>query len=139
MKPARDRSYYVPYLYYLLVCICLPTIEESVDLDMVPLDGLFWSGFDSEYRSIVLPRFADIVLYQLRLSSSTEPHTKIRTSSTLSSLRSCYYSLIFRYNRGRKIELGGWSEGRVGIIALIRARGYLVSSRRIYLNGCQLT
>ena len=34
MKPARDRSYHVPYLYYLLVCICLPTIE-SVDLDMV--------------------------------------------------------------------------------------------------------
>lgn len=89
-------------------------------MDMVPLDGLFWSGFDSEYRSIAL--------------SHQDPHV---FHPVILEIVLLFFDLPLQSRAQDRV--GGWSEGRVGIIALIRARGYLVSSRWIYLNGCQLT
>ena len=47
--------------------------EESVDLDIVPLDRLLRSSFDPEHGNVVPSIFANIIQYQLRLARFIEP------------------------------------------------------------------
>lgn len=55
------------------MAVVLPTIEESVDLDIIAFDRIFRSSFDPEHGSTVPSIFADVVQHQLRLTRSTEP------------------------------------------------------------------
>ena len=46
VEPALDRRHRIFHLHHLVAYIRLVTIEESVELDIVPLDRLVRSSFD---------------------------------------------------------------------------------------------
>ncbi|KAL9632738.1 MAG: hypothetical protein Q9164_005130, partial [Protoblastenia rupestris] len=73
LKPALNRRHRILYLLHILTCTCLPTVEESVDLDIVALNRLLRSRLDPEHASVVLSMLADIVKHQLRFARSPKP------------------------------------------------------------------
>ena len=107
-------------------------MEELVDLNIVALDRLLRSSFDPEHSSVVPSIFADVVQHQLRLPRSTEPphHQDPHVSHpVILEVVQLFFDLLVQ-SRSRD-EVGDWSEGRVGIVALIGARRNLGSRRRI--------
>lgn len=132
VEPALDRSHRIFYLHHLVACIHLATREESVDLNIVPLDRLLRSSFDPEHGGIVLSIFADVIQHQLRLARSTEPpqHQDPHVfHPVILEVVQLFFDLLVQ-PRARNV-VGDRSEGRVGVMALIRATGDLGSSRRI--------
>ena len=61
LKPALDRRHRIFHLHYLVTFIYLATVEESVDLDIIPFDRLLRSSFDPEHGGVILSIFADVI------------------------------------------------------------------------------
>ena len=127
-----DRRHHVLHLHHLLTGICLPTIEESVVLNIVPLDRLLHSSFDLKYNCIVPSILADVVQHQLRFARSTEPphHQDLHVfHPVILEVVQLLLDLLVQ-SQSREI-VGDRSEGRVGIVASIGAWRDLGSSRGI--------
>lgn len=133
VESALDRRHRVLHLHYLLTRICLPIIEESVDLDIVALDRLLRFSFDPEHGSVVPSIFADVVQHQLRLTRSIEPpqHQDPHVFyPVILEIVQLFFDLLVQ-SRSRD-EVGDRSERRVGIVTPIGAWRDLGSSRRIW-------